>query len=103
MATLASWLKQQGYRTICIHPYPASFYQRNRVFPLFGFDEFLDIKAFADVGRTGPYIGDLAVADKVASVLEQATGQAIAPLQVRTEDGRVLRPEDCQRRLVRHV
>ena len=74
VATLASWLKQQGYRTICIHPYPASFYQRNRVFPLFGFDEFLDIKAFADVGRTGPYIGDLAVADKVASVLEQATG-----------------------------
>nr|WP_321327609.1 LTA synthase family protein [Alcaligenes faecalis] len=74
VATLASWLKQQGYRTICIHPYPASFYQRNRVFPLFGFDEFLDIKAFADVERTGPYIGDLAVANKVASVLEQATG-----------------------------
>ncbi|MDK7584615.1 LTA synthase family protein [Alcaligenes faecalis subsp. phenolicus] len=74
VATLASWLKQQGYRTICIHPYPASFYQRNRVFPLFGFDEFLDIKVFADVERTGPYIGDLAVAVKVASVLEQATG-----------------------------
>ncbi|HJE62829.1 MAG TPA: sulfatase-like hydrolase/transferase, partial [Alcaligenes faecalis] len=55
-------------------PYPASFYQRNRVFPLFGFDEFLDIKAFADVERTGPYIGDLAVADKVVSVLKQATG-----------------------------
>ncbi|HHJ1299900.1 helix-turn-helix domain-containing protein [Pseudomonas sp. P1B16] len=38
-----------------------------------------------------------------SALLEQATGQAIAPLQVRTEDGRVLRPEDCQRRLVRHV
>lgn len=74
VASLASYLKSQGYRTICIHPYPASFYQRNRVFPLFGFDEFLDIKAFADVERTGPYIGDVAVADKVASVLEQATG-----------------------------
>ncbi|MGE8462992.1 MAG: winged helix-turn-helix transcriptional regulator [Pseudomonas capeferrum] len=37
-----------------------------------------------------------------SALLEQATGQAIAPLQVRTEDGRVLRPEDCQRRLVRH-
>lgn len=74
VATLASFLKSQGYRTICIHPYPASFYQRNRVFPLFGFDEFLDIKAFAEVERTGPYIGDKAVADKLASVLEQATG-----------------------------
>ncbi|MFP3865530.1 helix-turn-helix domain-containing protein [Pseudomonas capeferrum] len=38
-----------------------------------------------------------------SALLEQATGQAIAPLQVHTEDGRVLRPEDCQRRLVRHV
>lgn len=37
-----------------------------------------------------------------SALLEQATGQAIAPLQVRTEDGRVLRPEGCQRRLVRH-
>ena len=37
-----------------------------------------------------------------SALLEQATGQAIAPLQVRTEDGRVLRPEDCQRRLVRN-
>jgi hypothetical protein len=74
VATLASYLKSQGYRTICIHPYPASFYQRNRVFPLFGFEEFLDIKAFVDVERTGPYIGDRAVADKVTSVLEQATG-----------------------------
>ncbi len=74
VATLASWLKKQGYRTICIHPYPASFYQRNRVFPQFGFDEFIDIKAFWEVERTGPYIGDQAVADKVASVLEQAKG-----------------------------
>ncbi len=74
VATLASWLKQQGYRTICIHPYPASFYQRNRVFPLFGFDEFLDIKVFGGVEHTGPYIGDQAVAEKVASVLNQAQG-----------------------------
>lgn len=74
VATLASWLKRQGYRTICIHPYPASFYQRNRVFPQFGFDEFIDIKAFGEVERSGPYIGDQAVADKVAGVLEQAKG-----------------------------
>ncbi|AYR20674.1 LTA synthase family protein [Alcaligenes faecalis] len=74
VATLASWLKSQGYRTICIHPYPASFYQRDRVFPQFGFDEFIDIKAFGEVERIGPYIGDQAVADKVASVLEQAKG-----------------------------
>ena len=70
--TLASWLKSRGYRTICIHPYPASFYQRDLVYPRFGFDEFLDIRAFTDVALTGPYVGDIAVAEKVASLLSQA-------------------------------
>lgn len=71
--SLASFLKRLGYHTICIHPYPASFYQRDRVYPRFGFDEFLDIRAFDDSMRFGPYIGDLAVADKVSDILREAT------------------------------
>ncbi len=72
--SLASYLKRLGYRTICVHPYPASFYQRDRVYPRLGFDEFLDIRAFDDSMRFGPYIGDAAVADKVAALLRGATG-----------------------------
>lgn len=72
--SLASYLKRLGYHTVCIHPYPASFYQRDRVYPRLGFDEFLDIRAFNDTMRFGPYIGDAAVADKVASLLQEATG-----------------------------
>lgn len=72
--SLASYLKRLGYRTVCIHPYPASFYQRDRVFPGLGFDEFLDVRAFDDTMRFGPYIGDAAVADKVAALLREATG-----------------------------
>lgn len=71
--SLASCLKRLGYRTICVHPYPASFYQRDRVYPHLGFDEFLDIRAFDDSMRFGPYIGDAAVADKVAALLREAT------------------------------
>lgn len=71
--SLASYLKHLGYRTICIHPYPASFYQRDRVYPRFGFDEFLDIRAFDDSMRVGPYVGDVAVAGKVAALLGEAT------------------------------
>ncbi|HDS1817206.1 MAG: helix-turn-helix domain-containing protein [Pseudomonas sp.] len=37
-----------------------------------------------------------------SALLEQATGQIIAPLQVRAQDGRVLGPDDCQRRVVQH-
>jgi hypothetical protein len=71
--SLASYLKRLGYRTVCIHPYPASFYQRDRVYPRLGFDEFLDIRAFDDTMCFGPYIGDAAVADKVAALLREAT------------------------------
>lgn len=72
--SLASYLKGLGYRTVCIHPYPASFYHRDRVYPRLGFDEFLDVRAFGDTMRFGPYIGDAAVADKVAALLRKATG-----------------------------
>jgi len=72
--SLASYLKRQDYRTVCLHPYPASFYQRDRVLPRLGFDEFLDIREFEGAERFGPYISDAAVADKIASLLGASEG-----------------------------
>ena len=71
--TIASELKKQGYRTICVHPFSKKFYDRDQVFPALGFDEFIDIAAFSDGDRSGPYIGDLAVAAKVKASLETAS------------------------------
>lgn len=73
LVTLAKVLKALGYRTICVHPYPASFYGRDRVYPHLGFDEFIDISAFEGAERVGPYIGDQAVATKVKALLATAT------------------------------
>ena len=74
IATLASHLRKLGYRTVCVHPYPASFYNRHIVFPQLGFDEFIDIKSFdgAVTARpaSGPYIGDVAVAKKITALLD---------------------------------
>ena len=70
--TLATHLRAQGYRTVCVHPYIAGFYDRNVVFPLMGFDEFIDITAFADVAGEGPYVGDIALAEHVTAMLETA-------------------------------
>ncbi|MCD2512433.1 LTA synthase family protein [Comamonas endophytica] len=69
--TLAGLLRQQGYRTVCVHPYHASFYTRHEVYPLMGFDEFIDIEHFRDVEKTGPYVGDAALAEKVCALLQQ--------------------------------
>lgn len=76
VATLASRLKAQGYRTICVHPYPATFYMRHVVFPKLGFDEFVDIGGFADAEKAGPYVGDIAVGKKIESLL-QGTSESL--------------------------
>jgi Sulfatase len=75
--TLAGFLKRLGYRTVCVHPYLASFYARDKVFPLLEFDEFIDIRSFNDAEKTGPYIGDVAVAEKVCTLLEASSTQPI--------------------------
>ncbi|MBX6691346.1 LTA synthase family protein [Pseudomonas sp. USTB-Z] len=74
LPSIASRLKAQGYRTICIHPYDGGFYGRNKVLPALGFDEFIDVKAFNASQKAGPFIGDCAVADKIRALL-QAPGR----------------------------
>jgi hypothetical protein len=71
--TLARQLRAMGYRTVCVHPYASSFFDRDKVFPNLGFDLFLDIESFGGAARFGPYICDRAVADKITAVLEGAS------------------------------
>jgi Sulfatase len=72
IATLASRLRSLGYKTICVHPYPATFYTRNVIFPKLGFDEFIDISGFTDAPKVGPYVGDVDVAKKIEALLADA-------------------------------
>lgn len=71
VSTLASHLRSRGYRTVCVHPYPASFYRREEVYPSLGFDEFFDIAAFDDAPRFGPYVSDAAVTDHVRRLIAE--------------------------------
>lgn len=73
---LAAYLKQAGYRTLCVHPYPASFYLRDRVFPRLGFDHFMDIASFNAQQKSGQFIADLAVSDKISDLLNSTPGTA---------------------------
>ncbi|MDD2467608.1 MAG: LTA synthase family protein, partial [Desulfobulbus sp.] len=75
--TLAALLRTWGYRTVCLHPYPAEFYGRNKIFPQFGFDQFIDIKSFAPRGKSGPYIGDITLAEMIGAELTQPPGQPV--------------------------
>ncbi|MCA8318260.1 LTA synthase family protein [Burkholderia multivorans] len=69
-ASLASWFRRTGYETVAIHPYYADFFARDRVFPLLGFDKFLDIEYFINSPRAGPYIADAAVLEAIIGALD---------------------------------
>jgi hypothetical protein len=69
LPSLASAARAGGYRTICVHPYQPDFYYRDRVMPLLGFDEFIGIEGFADAARSGPYVSDVAVAERMAALI----------------------------------
>jgi hypothetical protein len=80
VTTLSTFLRGQGYHTVCVHPYPASFYDRNVIFPLLGFDEFIDIKSFDEAVGEGPYIDDVTLARKVSELLDARTGESTQPI-----------------------
>ena len=71
--SLPAFLRSVGYRTVCIHPYFKRFYLRDKVMPRLGFDAFLSMERFADARRSGPYIGDAAVADMILETLKSAS------------------------------
>ena len=73
--SIVSYLKSLGYRCICIHPNHAAFFKRDKVFPLIGFDEFIDIHGFDSSQTAGPYISDQAVSEKIQTLLKQKTEQ----------------------------
>ena len=71
--SLPHFLKKLGYRTVCIHPYWARFYGRDRVLRQLGFDVFMDISTFAGARREGSYVADMEVGESILRVLRQAT------------------------------
>ncbi len=70
--SLASCYREQGYHCVCVHPHPATFFGRDRVFPHMGFDEFVDIGSFDTSKTFGPYLSDAAVTQKIMDILDES-------------------------------
>jgi phosphoglycerol transferase MdoB-like AlkP superfamily enzyme len=63
-------LGAHGYRSLAIHPNGGAFWNRNQAFHAFGFDRFIDGKAFAGSAREGWYVSDAALTDRVIAELQ---------------------------------
>lgn len=73
LPTIISNLKtQKAYKqALAMHPYNPSGYNRNRVYPLLHFDEFLSMDAFKKPEKVRKYISDAADFDKIKQLYEQ--------------------------------
>ncbi len=56
--SLASALKQSGYRCIAMHPYHAKGWSRNQVYPWMGFDELRFLPDYTDAEYVRKYVSD---------------------------------------------
>ncbi len=80
MESLARRMKRLGYRTVVCHPNDGRFFDRNRVMPNLGFDEFIDLVALKKLDARftkpeaycGHYVSDEALLAWAAEYLEKA-------------------------------
>lgn len=71
MPSLASHLKDLGYETIATHPYNSTGWDRNKVYPLLGFDEMYFIKSYKNPEKIRKYVSDWACYEKIIEFYEK--------------------------------
>jgi len=69
IASLVWRLRDQGYRTVCLHPFDRSFFRRDLTLPALGFETFLGIESLGG-SRRPPYYSDPELAHHVLRVLK---------------------------------
>lgn len=71
MPTFAGHLKNLGYQTTAIHPYNASGWARDKVYPWFGFDRTIFKNDFENPMKIRNYISDSSAFQKIIELLEE--------------------------------
>ena len=72
-SSFARNLKDMGYETVAIHPYYGKNYNRDKVYPYMGFDEFINTDDSAgDFWNLRQYSSDMSVVEKLISLNESS-------------------------------
>lgn len=82
LPSIISILKERGYRALAIHPFDKTFYNRNRVYPILGFDAFTGEQDMKGAARMTPkgYISDHAAVQEAVRELKTSEGPAFVHL-----------------------
>ena len=57
--------RENGYRTVALHPYQKNFYNRDRIYPRLGFDEYICSDSMPNAIQKGWYISDESFTDAI--------------------------------------
>lgn len=69
--TLVSYLESLGYQTAAMHPFNASGWDRDEVYPFFGFDRILFYNDFTHKDKLRTYVSDASSFAQLIDVYEQ--------------------------------
>ena len=69
--SLASILRDEGYRTVALHPYYATGWRRNKAYPLMGFQETRFIDEFRDPTYLRDYVDDASCVKEIERLFEE--------------------------------
>ncbi|MEG0804436.1 MAG: LTA synthase family protein, partial [Pygmaiobacter sp.] len=67
------FLKENGYKTIALHPFDSTIYKRDESYPKMGFDVFYGQEDFVNPEKHGAYIDEKETVRKLIELYEQAT------------------------------
>ena len=73
IGSLAWELRGAGYQTLCLHPFDARFFGRDKVLPALGFARFDAAPAFEGAEHVRGLVSDAAIAQRLAADLAAAT------------------------------
>lgn len=69
--SIPAYLKELGYMTVAAHPYNASGWDRDTVYPLLGFERSIFLHEFDRNHKVRGYISDAACVDKIIEIYEE--------------------------------
>lgn len=72
--SISKIVKQEGYRTVAIHPYQRDFYNRDEIYPKLGIDEYYAEDSYPDAPRANEYISDDFLIEQVIKQYEEKEG-----------------------------
>jgi phosphoglycerol transferase MdoB-like AlkP superfamily enzyme len=73
MASLPHWLQLMGYQATAVHPHKRTFWQRQRAYPLLGFQQFIAEEDMRGYQRKGWFISDRDMTDRIIGLFEEDT------------------------------